>query len=78
MKNSKFKKYDRVRISRFKILFQKGYDECWNDENFIVYKVNQTIPFTYKIKEIPANRKSVYIKGNFYQQELQKTAFSEK
>ena len=74
----KFKVNDRVRISRFKKTFQKGYDKRWSDEIFIVYKVNPTLPITYKIKEIPKQRKSVYIRGNFYQQELQKTAFSEK
>ena len=74
----KFTVNDRVRITRFKKTFQKGYSKRWTDEIFIVYKVNPTLPVTYKIKEIPKNGKNVYIKGDFYQEELQKTALSEK
>ena len=74
----KFKINDHVRISRLKKTFQKGYDKRWSDEIFIIYKVNPTLPVTYKIKEILKNGENRYIRGNFYQEELQKTAFSEK
>ena len=40
---------------------------------FIIYKVNPTLPVTYKIKKILDNGKYRYIQGDFYEQELQKT-----
>ena len=72
-KKAKFKVNDHVRISRLKRHFQKGYDERWSHEIFTIYKVNPTLPVTYKIKEILGNGKYRYIQGNFYEQELQKT-----
>ena len=72
-KKAKFKVNDRVRISRLKKHFQKGYDKRWSDEIYLIYKVNPTLPVTYKIKEILDNGKYRYIQGDFYEQELQKT-----
>ena len=69
----KFKVNDHVRISRLRRHFQKGYDKRWSDEIYKVYKVNPTLPVTYKIKEILENNKYKYIQGDFYEQELQKT-----
>ena len=48
-KDSKFKVGDRVRISRYKIIFAKGYAPNWSSEIFIVDKINNTVPYTYKI-----------------------------
>ena len=42
-KNSRFKVGDRVRISKFKNIFGKGYAPNWSSEIFIVDKVNDTI-----------------------------------
>ena len=74
-KRPKFKVNDRVRISRLKKHFQKGYDKRWSDEIYLIYKVNLTLPPTYKIKEILENGKYKYIIGNIYEQQLQKTNF---
>ena len=48
---SRFKVGDRVRISKFKNIFAKGYTPNWSKEIFIVDKINDTIPYTYKIKD---------------------------
>ena len=70
----KFKVGDIVRIYKFKKIFEKGYDPKWSDELFVIYKDNGTIPNTYKVKSIEKkNDRYEYIKGNFYEQELQKT-----
>ena len=70
----KYKKGDIVRIYRFKKLFEKCYAKKWTDEVFTIYKVNNTIPETYKIKTLEKrNGRHEYKKGNFYKQELQKT-----
>ena len=46
-KDSKFKVDDRVRISRYKDIFAKGYAPNWSSEIFIVNKINDTVPYTY-------------------------------
>ena len=60
---------DRVRISRFKNIFAKGYDPYWSKEIFIVDKVNDTVPYTYNLKDLNDEE----IIGSFYGKELQKT-----
>ena len=50
-KDSKFKVGDRVRISKFKNIFAKGYTPNWNSEIFIVDKINDTVPYTYNLKD---------------------------
>ena len=45
-KDSKFKVDDRVRISKFKNIFAKGYTPNWSSEIFIVDKVNDTVRYT--------------------------------
>ena len=65
----KFKVGDRVRISRSKGLFEKGYLPNWSEELYIVDKVQETIPVTYKLKDTLDE----VIEGSFYQQELQKS-----
>ena len=39
-KDSRFKIDDRVRISKFKNMFAKGYTPNWNTEMFIINKIN--------------------------------------
>ena len=51
-KDSRFKVGDRVRISKFKNIFAKGYTPNWSKEIFIVDKVNDTVPYTYNIKDL--------------------------
>ena len=70
-KDSKFKVGDRVRISRYKIIFAKGYAPNWSSEIFIVDKINDTVPYTYNLKDLNDEE----IIGSFYDKELQKTKF---
>ena len=68
-KDSRFKVGDRVRISKFKNIFAKGYTPNWRKEIFIVDKINDTVPYTYNIKDLSDEE----IIGSFYDRELQKT-----
>ena len=45
-KHSRFKVGDRVRISKFKNIFAKGYTPNWSKEIFIANKINDTVPYT--------------------------------
>ena len=60
---------DRVRISKFKNIFAKGYTPIWSKEIFIVNKINDTVPWTYSLKDLNGEE----ILGSFNDRELQKT-----
>ena len=49
-KTPKFKVNDRVRITKYKNSFSKGYTENLSREIFITDSVLKTNPWTYKIK----------------------------
>jgi hypothetical protein len=66
---TKFKIGDKVRISRMKATFEKGYLPNWSEELYVIQKVQKTIPATYKLKNLLGEE----IEGSFYQQELQKS-----
>ena len=68
-KRSRFKINDRVRMSKFKNIFAKGYTPNWSKEIFIFDKINDTVPYTYNLKDLNDEE----IIGSFYDQELQKT-----
>ena len=68
-KDSRFKVGDRVRISKFKNIFSKEYTRNWSKESFIVDKVNDTVPYTYNLKDL--NEEEII--GSFYDKELQNT-----
>ena len=68
-KRSRFKVGDRVRISKFKNIFAKGYTPNWSKEIFIVDKINDRVPYTYNIKDL--NDEETI--GSFYDRELQKS-----
>ena len=68
-KDNRFKVGDRVRISKFKNIFAEGYTPNWSTEIFIVDKVNDTVPYTYNLKD--SNDEEIV--GSFYDRELQKT-----
>ena len=51
-KAPKFKVNDRVRITKYKNVFSKGYSEIWLREIFIIDSVLKTIPWTYKLKDL--------------------------
>lgn len=70
-KIKKFKVGDRVRIYRYKTLFEKGYKPNWTDEIFVVTEVVNTNPITYRIKDL--NNEPIL--GTFYRQELHRTMF---
>ena len=68
-KDSRFKVGDRVRISKFKNIFAKGYTPNCSKKIFIVNKINDTVPYRYNIKDLNDEE----IIGSFYDTELQKT-----
>ncbi|XP_028982073.1 uncharacterized protein LOC114841341 [Diachasma alloeum] len=65
-KKIKFKVGDKVRISKYKTIFEKGYTPNWTTEVFTIQKVQKTNPVTYKL----VDGKNEAIKGGFYQEEL--------
>ena len=68
-KDSRFKVSDKFRIYKFKNIFAKGYAPNWSSEIFIVDKVNDTVPYTYNLKDLNDEE----IIGSFYDKELQNT-----
>ena len=68
-KSPKFKVGDNARISKYKNIFAKGYTPNWNEEVFVVNKVQNTVPWTCSINDLNSEE----IKGSFYGKELQKT-----
>ena len=68
-KDPKFKLGDRVRISKYKNVFAKGYVPNWSEEVFVVNKIKNTLPWTYEINDL--NREKIV--GSSYEKELQKT-----
>ena len=68
-KDTRFKVGDRVRISKSKNIFAKGYTPNWSEEIFIINKINNTVPWTYSLKDLNGEE----ILGSFYDRELQKT-----
>ena len=65
-KAPKFKVNDRVRITKCKNIFSKGYTENWSREIFISDSVLKTNPWTYKIKDLNGEK----IIGNSYEKEV--------
>lgn len=68
LKNIKFKVGDKVRISKFRHIFDKGYTPNWTNEIFTVAKIKLTNPVTFLLKD----ENNQPIKGAFYIEELQK------
>ena len=68
-KSARYNVGDRVKISKFQNIFAKGYTPNWSTEIFIVDKINDTVPYTYNIKDL--NNEEII--GNFYDKELQKS-----
>ena len=55
--NPKFKVGDHVRISKYKNIFDKGYEPNWSEELFVIKKVKNTVPWTYIIDDL--NREEI-------------------
>ena len=51
-KDPTFKVDDRVRISDYKNIFAKGYTQNWSDENFMITKIKDTVPWTYVVSDL--------------------------
>ena len=68
-KSARYNIGDRVRISKFKNIFAKGYTPNWSREIFIVNKINDTVPYTYNLKDLNDEE----IIGSLYDKELKKT-----
>ena len=66
-KDPKFKVGDRVRISKFKNIFTKGYIPNWSEEIFIIKKMKDAVPWTQVINDLNGEE----IIGTFYENELQ-------
>ena len=72
-KSHKFKVGDNVRISKYKIIFAKGYTPNWSEEVFIINKIKNTVPWTYAISDLNGEE----ITESFYEKELPKTSHKE-
>ena len=51
LKVPRFKINDRMRITKYKNMFSKGYTENWSREIFIIDSVFKTYPWTYKVRK---------------------------
>ena len=67
-KSARYDVGDRVRISKFKNIFAKGYTPNWSRGILIVDKINDAVPYTYNLKDLNGEE----IIGSFYDRELQK------
>ncbi|XP_065676789.1 uncharacterized protein LOC136092457 [Hydra vulgaris] len=65
----KFLINDRIRITKKKSTFEKGYTPRWTEEVFTISKIQYTDPPTYKITDYNGEE----IHGTFYEPELQKS-----
>ena len=69
-KDPKFKFGDHVRISKYKNIFAKGYTPDWSEEDFVVSKIKNTVPWSYVISDSNGEE----ITRSFYEKEFQKTS----
>ena len=65
-KAPRFKVNDRVRITKYKNIFSKGYTENWSREILFIDCVSKTNPLTYEIKDINEEK----IIESFHENEL--------
>ena len=68
-KTPKFKVGDKVRISRLKAVFEKGYLSNWSEAIYVIQKVKRTCPVTYILEDM----RGELLKGSFYEKELLQT-----
>ena len=68
-KDPQFKVGDRVRISKYKKIFAKGYPPNWSEELFVIKEIKNAVPWTYVINDLNGEE----ITGTYYEKELQKT-----
>lgn len=70
-KKPKFKVGDKVRVSRIKQVFEKGYTPNWSTEIFTVDAIVKTDPITYRLIDYQDQP----IAGGFYEEELLKVCY---
>jgi hypothetical protein len=63
----KYKIGDKVRITKYKHVLQKGYLPNWTEEIFTITERFPTFPVTYRVTDLSGDD----IKGKFYEPELQ-------
>lgn len=69
----KFKIGDKVRISKEKMAFEKGYEENWSTEVFIITQCKNRKPFVYVLEDLAGEP----ITGTFYEHELQRVQITD-
>ena len=62
-----------MRISKYKHIFNKGYQPSWTTEVFTIHEVRETKPVTHLLKD----ESGQLIEGGFYQEELLKTKYKD-
>ena len=55
-KNPKLKIGDRVRISKYKNIFAKGYAPNWSEEVFLISKIKNTVPWTDVVSDLKGEK----------------------
>ena len=64
-KDPKFKVGDHLRISKYKNIFAEGYTPNWSEENFVVSKIENVVPWTYLINDLNGKKlQEVLMKKN--------------
>ena len=64
-KDPKFKVGDHLRISKYKNIFAEGYTPNWSEENFVVSKIENVVPWTYVINDLNGKKlQEVLMKKN--------------
>ena len=66
----KFRVSNRVHISKFKRLFEKGYMANWSEEMFTIHEVHPSDPPVYRLIDDLGE----VLDGTFYEPELQKVS----
>jgi len=67
LNNLEYKIGDKVRISKIKNVFDKGYLKAWTTELFEIEQILATVPETYKLIDLLGEK----IIGGFYKEEIQ-------
>ena len=69
MQRPRFRVGDKVRITKKKSTFEKGYTPRWTEEVFTISQQLNPQPPTYRLKDFNGEE----IQGSFYEPELQHT-----
>ena len=73
-KDPKFKAGDRVRISKYKKIFAKGYMPNWSEEVFVIKKVKNTVPWTYVINDLNGEEIIGHFMKKNYKRQIKKNS----